>query len=82
MPTAEPLVRFQITGDARIVGVDNGDQFSHASFKGDRMALFSGKALVIIRAGVRPGAAILTAQAEGLEPASVRIELAPVRPRP
>ena len=79
VPTAEPLVRFQITGDARIVGVDNGDAFSHVSLKGDRMALFSGKALVIVRAGGQPGTVTLTAEAEGLAPASIQIE---VRSRP
>jgi len=82
MPTAESVVHFRITGGAQIVGVDNGDAFSHVSLKGDRMALFSGKALVIVRAGMRPGTATLTADAEGLTPASVRIDLAPVRSRP
>jgi len=82
VPTAESVVHFRVTGGAQIVGVDNGDAFSHASLKGDRMALFSGKALVIVRAGTRPGTATLTADAEGLTPASVRIDVAPVRSRP
>jgi beta-galactosidase len=75
VPTADHPIRFRITGDARIVGVDNGDAFGHASLKGDRMALFSGQALVIVRAGVRAGTATLTAEAEGLAPASILIEL-------
>jgi hypothetical protein len=41
--------------------------------------LFNGKALVIIRAGERTGTATLTAEADGLEPASVRFELGPGR---
>jgi len=73
VPTAGQLVRFRLAGDARIVAVDNGDQISHARFQGDRVQLFNGKALVIIRAGARAGAVTLTAAAEGLEPASVRI---------
>src|SRR5881409_2568013 len=73
VPTADQLVRFRLAGDARIVAVDNGDQISHARFQGDRVQLFNGKALVIIRAGARAGAVTLTAAAEGLEPASVRI---------
>jgi beta-galactosidase len=75
VPTAEPLIRFQVTGDARIVGVDNGDQMSHTSLQANQIRLFNGKALVIIRAGTRRGAATLTAEAEGLAPATVRIEL-------
>jgi beta-galactosidase len=82
VPTAESVVHFRITGGAQIVGVDNGDAFSHASLKGDHMALFSGKALVIVRAGAHTGTVTLTADAEGLTPASLRIDLAPVRSRP
>ena len=73
VPTAEPLVRFRVSGDARIVGVDNGDQISHTSFQANHVRLFNGKALVIIRAGQRSGAVTLTAAAEGLAPSSVRI---------
>jgi len=35
--------------------------------------LFNGKALVIVRAGARAGAATLTAEAQGVRAASVRI---------
>src|SRR5437660_154305 len=73
VPTAEPLVRFRVSGDARIVGVDNGDQISHTSFQAHQVRLFNGKALVIVRAGTRPGTTTLTAEADGLAPASVRI---------
>ena len=75
VPTAEPLIRFRISGGARIVAVDNGDQTSHTSFQANQVRLFNGKALVIVRAGTQRGAAILTAAAEGLAPATVRIEL-------
>ena len=69
------LIRFRLVGDARIAGVDNGDQISHAPFKADRVRLFNGKALVIVRAGERRGTVTLTAEAEGLEPATARVEL-------
>ena len=77
VPTDEHLVRFRVSGNARIEGVDNGDEFSHESLKADHVRLFSGKALVIIRAGQTAGTITLTATAEGLEPASARIELRP-----
>ena len=73
VPTADQVIRFRLAGDARIIGVDNGDQISHAPFQADRMRLFNGKALVIVRAGERPGTVTLTAESEGLEPAAVRI---------
>jgi beta-galactosidase len=73
VPTAEPLIRFRVSGGARIVGVDNGDQISHTSFQAKRVRLFNGKALVIIRAGTKAGTAVLHAQADGLAPATARI---------
>jgi len=76
VPTAEPLIRFRLSGgDARLVGVDNGDQSSHTSFKANQVRLFNGKALVIIRAGTRPGIVTLTAEGEGLAPSAVPIQL-------
>jgi beta-galactosidase len=76
VPTAEPLIRFRLSGgDARIVGVDNGDQTSHTSFKANQVRLFNGKALVIIRAGTRPGTVTLTAEGDGLTPSAVSIQL-------
>jgi len=73
VPAADQLVRLRLAGDARIVAVDNGDQISHAPFQADRVQLFNGKALVIVRAGARAGAATLTAEAPGLAPAAARI---------
>jgi beta-galactosidase len=75
VPTAEDLIRLRVSGNARIVGVDNGDQISHSSFQADQIRLFNGKALVIVRAGERAGSATLTAEAPGLEPATVRLDL-------
>jgi len=80
VPTADQLVRLRVSGDARIVGVDNGDEISHASFQADRVRLFYGKALVIVQAGERAGTATLTAEGEGLEPATSRIVLHAGRP--
>ena len=75
VPTAEPVIRFRLSGDARIVGVDNGDQTSHTSFKANQVRLFNGKALVIIRAGTRPGTVTLIAEGDGLTPSAVPIQL-------
>lgn len=77
VPTAEPLIRFQFAGDARIAGVDNGDQTSHEPFQADHVRLFNGKALVIVAAGRTPGTVTLTATAEGMGSAFARIALQP-----
>ncbi len=75
VPTAEPLIRFRVSGGARIVAVDNGDQISHTSFQAKQARLFNGKALVIIRAGTKPGTVTLTAEGGGLTPSAVPIQL-------
>ncbi len=77
VPTAEPLIRFRISGDARIAAVDNGDAVSHTSFQAQAVRLFSGKALVIVRAGNRAGTATLTAAGEGLAPDTISIRMGP-----
>jgi beta-galactosidase len=73
VPSAESLIRFRLSGDARIVGVDNGDAFSHTSLQAHHIRLFNGKALVIIRAGTKRGTATLSAEGEGLAPATIRL---------
>jgi beta-galactosidase len=74
-PTAEPVVHLRGGGDGRIAGVDNGDPTSHESFQADRVQLFNGKALVIIRAGRTAGTITLSATTPGLESAATRIAL-------
>ena len=75
VPTAEPLIRFRVSGGARIVGVDNGDQISHTSFHATQVRLFNGKALVIVRAGRKPGTIRLTAESKGLTTGTLHIEV-------
>jgi beta-galactosidase len=72
-PNAEPMIRFRITGAARIVAVDNGDAMSHTSFQAHHVRLFNGKALVIIRAGSTPGSATVTAESDELRPATLTV---------
>ncbi|HTI06045.1 MAG TPA: glycoside hydrolase family 2 TIM barrel-domain containing protein, partial [Gemmatimonadales bacterium] len=73
VPTAEPLIRFWLTGNARVVGVDNGDAMSHTSFQAGQIRLFNGKALVIVRAGTNPGAITLRAEGDRLRPVTIKL---------
>lgn len=75
VPDAEPLVRLQLTGGARIAGVDNGDQVNHERFQRDSVRLFAGKALVIVRPGHAGGSVTLKASAEGLQPGATSLTL-------
>jgi beta-galactosidase len=70
VPDANNMIYFSISGDAKIIGVGNGDPSSHESDKClDGMwqrSAFSGKCQVIIQAGKTPGTIKLEAKANGL----------------
>lgn len=77
VPDADNLIRFKIEGDARIIGVGNGDPSSHEPDKcADGMwqrSLFNGHAQVIVQAGTHPGMIKFEATANGLFKASTEI---------
>ena len=49
VPTASDLLHFSVSGDGELVGVDNGNAADTLSLKGSDKALFSGKALAVVR---------------------------------
>jgi beta-galactosidase len=73
VPMADNLIKFKVIGDGNIVGVDNGYQASHESFKGKQRKAFHGLALVIVQAKQNPGRIYLEATADKLQAASVAI---------
>lgn len=70
VPDASNLIRFGLDGDAKIIGVGNGDPSSHEQDKYfDTTAqrhLFNGKAQVIVLSGKTPGNIHFEARSEGL----------------
>ncbi|MCR4582707.1 MAG: DUF4982 domain-containing protein [Prevotella sp.] len=66
-PLAENEVFFSTTGDAEIIGVDNGCQTSMERFQADRRRAFFGKCLVVVR-----GQGEVRARAVGLQDAIIR----------
>lgn len=73
VPYAGNQIQFEITENASIFGVDNGNPVSHEAMKGTTIKAFNGKCLVVVKAGVKKGRATLTATAGGLEGAEVGI---------
>ena len=71
VPLADNLIKFELTGDATIAGVDNGYQASHESFKAKQRKAFHGMALAIIQAKQKPGRIVLKASSDNLPSASV-----------
>ena len=66
-------VIFSVAGNAHLVGVSNGDICCNDSFAGQKIRLFQGSAMVILRAGKTVGKVTLQAIAEGLKAVSIRL---------
>ncbi|RYY58056.1 MAG: DUF4982 domain-containing protein [Chitinophagaceae bacterium] len=71
VPDADNLIRFKIEGDAKIIGVGNGDPSSHEPDKcADgvwQRRLFNGKCQVIVQAGRNAGIIKFVASSTGLQ---------------
>jgi beta-galactosidase len=75
VPTADNEVAFEIQGEGKIIGVDNGNPESHESYQADHRKAFNGLCLAIVRASGKPGKIRLIARADGLKEASIEIEV-------
>jgi beta-galactosidase len=71
IPNADHLIRFEVSGEGFIAGVDNGNQISHEPFKAKQRKAFHGMALAIVQATRKSGRIVLKASAANLTPASV-----------
>lgn len=70
---ARNLIRVEVSGAGRLVGLDNGDSTDYDSYKGDNRRLFSGKLLAMIESTLQPGEITVRAYSEGLENAELRL---------
>ena len=89
VPVASNLVRFELGGPGRILGVGNGDPSCHEAdvyvIRGGveiqggpipadwKRSVFNGLAQIVIQAGKEPGELKLTARSEGLEPTTLSV---------
>ena len=71
--TTDREVTFSVSGDARIVGVVNGDINSDEMMVGTKRRLYNGSCSVILRAGRTAGKVTLTATADGMKPVTVKL---------
>lgn len=68
VPTAGDMLHFSVSGAGELVGVDNGNAADTLSLKGARKALFSGRALAIVRSKRgEKGTAVLHVEGSGYE---------------
>lgn len=73
VPDAGNRIAFAVDGNAKIVGVDNGNPVSHESLKGNSIKAFNGKCLVVVQSGKQPETVTLTASSEGLKSEKTKI---------
>ncbi len=74
-PLAMNEVKFDLKGPATIAGVGNGDHHFPAEFVSDRVTLFYGKAMLIVRTNDDAyGISKLTATSEGLHQTMIPLE--------
>ncbi len=73
VPAADNLLKFELSGEASIAGVDNGNQISHESFKGNQRRAFHGMALAIIQSKQKQGRILLKASSPNLVSGSLVI---------
>jgi beta-galactosidase len=79
VPTANLTVQFEISDQANIIGVGNGNPNSHESDKANHRNLFNGLAQVIIQSKEgKTGHVRLVAKAENLRSAVIEIKLVEV----
>lgn len=72
-PTAENLVKFELAGDAKIIGVGNANPVSLESFQLPQRKAWKGRCLVIVKAGEKGEAIRLKASVAGLPLAEVTL---------
>jgi beta-galactosidase len=77
VPLADNPITFDVSGPARLIGVDNGDPESHASYQGNSRALFNGMALALLQSTPETGVIHVTARSEGLHDGQVEISARP-----
>jgi len=80
IPDSETRIHFSVSGNAKIIAVDNGNMLDHDLFQATDRKVYSGHAIVILRATAPNGNITLTASAEGLPPATSTFKAKPAAP--
>lgn len=75
---AEPQIDVSITGEGRILALDNGMHADHTAYTSTTRQAMRGKLLAIVQSTDAAGSFTLTATAQGMKPASVTVTTTPV----
>nr|WP_294895357.1 sugar-binding domain-containing protein [uncultured Pedobacter sp.] len=72
-PNAIPLINFTTSTNAEIVAVENGNVLSHEKYKDNKRMAYKGSCDAIIRAKKASGEITITAKADNLKEASLKL---------
>jgi beta-galactosidase len=73
VPIAGNSIAFDLEGEGKIVGVDNGDPRSHEDFKAKQRRAFNGMCLAIVQSTAKAGPIRITASSPSLAPDTLTI---------
>lgn len=82
VPVTDNEVAFQVSGEAKLIGVGNGDPTDQQSDKGTSRKAFSGLCMAIVQSTKSAGDLTVEATSPGLAPAHVTIATKAVELRP
>jgi len=77
VPDADNLINFDVKGNGKIVGVDNGNAASVERYKDNKRKAFNGKALVIVQSTKNAGSFTLTATSPGISSDNITVYSVP-----
>jgi beta-galactosidase len=78
VPVANNTISIAVEGEGRLIGVDNGDPFSHESYKANHRNAFNGLCLAIVQTTSRSGRIVITASSPGLRSDRLILETFPL----
>ena len=74
VPQADNLIHFNISGEGKIIGVDNGLETDHNSFKLKERKAFNGLCLVVIQSNEKAGKITLNAASDGMKETTIELK--------
>jgi len=75
---ANNRVSINVSGEGRLIGLDNGDSTDYDSYKGLSKRLFNGKLMAVIAATLYPGEIEVEVKSKGIKEATTYFESLPV----
>ena len=77
IPDSTTVIHFSTEGPASIIAVDNGNMTDHDLFQATQRKLYDGSTTAIVRATGTSGHVSITATADGLQPSTLILPVAP-----